>query len=225
MKTALVIGATGLTGSFLLNFLLEDARFSKIKVFTRRKTGISDNKLEEYLIDFDNPETVCDILKGDVLFSTLGTTIRKAGSKEAQYMIDCTYQYKIAEICARNNTGTYVLLSSAGANPSSKIFYSKMKGELDRDVQKLPFQTIRILKPGILEGERSEHRTGEKVMINLSKIISKLPGLKKLRPIHVRTVARAMINSCFDETKGIKIYTMEEIFLLSNNELLMNIKN
>jgi len=225
MKTALVIGATGLTGSNLLKLLLKDSRFSKVKIFSRRKTGISDIKLEEYLIDFDNPETVRDILRGDILFSTLGTTIRKAGGKEAQYKIDYLYQYKIAEICAKNNTRTYVLLSSAGANPASKIFYSKMKGELDRDVQKLPFQSIRILKPGILEGERSEHRTGEKAMINLSKIISKLPGLKKLRPIKASTVARAMINSCFDETKGIKIYTMEEIFLLSNDKPLMNIKN
>ena len=151
--------------------------------------------IERYLIDFDKPESAKDNLKGDVLFSALGTTIRKAGSKEAQYKIDHTYQYKIAEMCAQNSVGAYVLVSSAGANPDSKIFYSRMKGELDRDVQKLGFQKVRILRPGILEGERNESRMGEKTMIGFSRIISKIPGLRMLKPIHGEKVARAMINS------------------------------
>jgi len=216
MNTAIVIGATGLTGSNLLEFLLRDERFSKVKIFTRRQSGISNVKLEEHIIDFDNPDSFKELLQGNVLFSALGTTIRKAGSKESQYKIDYSYQFKIAEICAKNGVETYVLVSSAGANLDSKIFYSRMKGELDRAVMQLGFNKIRILRPGILEGVRKESRFGEKAFIIFAKVISKIPGLKKLRPIQGRQVAQAMINSYFDETPGTKIFTMEKVFTMSN---------
>ena len=97
MKTALLIGATGLVGGALLDLLLNDNRFEKVKVFVRRSTGESHPKLEEYQVDFDTLLTWKEFLKGDVLFSALGTTLKKAGSKEAQYKIDYTYQYELAK--------------------------------------------------------------------------------------------------------------------------------
>ena len=214
MKTAIIIGATGLVGSHLLELLLEDERFGTIKVFARRPTGISNSRLEEHLVDFDQPEAWSSNVSGDILFSAMGTTIRKAGSKEAQYLIDHTYQYRTAEAAAKAGVGTYVLVSSAGASPTSKIFYSKMKGELEEEIRKLPFGKIRILQPGILDGERKESRPMEQAMITVSRILKYIPGLKQYRPIHGRMVAQKMISAGLDETPGIRVYTLGDVFLL-----------
>jgi uncharacterized protein YbjT (DUF2867 family) len=211
MKTAIIIGATGLVGSNLLDLLLQDERFGRVKVFTRRPTGASGSKLEEHIVDFDHPEEWGSSVSGDILFSAMGTTIRKAGSKDAQYLIDHTYQYRMAEAAAKSGVGTYVLVSSAGASPSSKIFYSKMKGELEEDVKKLPFGRIRILQPGILDGDRKESRPMERAMISVARSLNYIPGLKKYRPIHARMVAQRMISSALDETPGIRVYTLEEV--------------
>ncbi|QNE39473.1 NAD-dependent epimerase/dehydratase family protein [Hymenobacter sp. NBH84] len=213
MKTALVIGATGLVGDYLLRQLLSDDQYDKIHVFTRRPTGYSNpDKLEEHLIDFDRPAEWHDLLRGDVLFSSLGTTLKQAGSQEAQYKVDYTYQYEAAAAAARNGVPAYVLISSAGADPDAFVFYSRMKGELERDVEKLPFQRIRILQPGILAGPRDEARLGEKVGVVLSLLFSKLPGLHQYRPYHGRTVAQAMRAAAQDTTPGIRISTLGQVF-------------
>jgi uncharacterized protein YbjT (DUF2867 family) len=215
MKTALLIGATGLVGSRLLDLLLNDPRFEKIKVFTRKSTGKSDGKLEEFIIDFENIQEWGLHLSGDALFSALGTTIKKAGNKETQYKIDFSYQYNVADHAAQNGVGTYVLVSSAGADPGSKVFYSRMKGELEEAILKLNFKSIRIIQPGILDGDRKESRPMEKVAIGISRVLVYIPGLKKFRPIHGETVAKAMINACFDESAGTRKYTLEEVFTLA----------
>jgi uncharacterized protein YbjT (DUF2867 family) len=215
MKTALMIGATGLVGSHLLDLLLKDPRFNKVKVFTRRSTGKKDEKLEEFVIDFDDMKGWAHLISGDILFSSMGTTIGKAGSQDAQYKIDYTYQYEVAYQASQNSVGTYVLVSSAGASPGSKIFYSRMKGELEEAVSKLPFHNIRILQPGILDGPRGESRPAEKMAIQISRVLTYIPGVKKFRPIHAEIVAKAMINASFDYQAGIRKYTLEEVFTLA----------
>jgi uncharacterized protein YbjT (DUF2867 family) len=215
MKTALVIGATGLVGSNLVDLLLAHPGFSKVTIFVRRTSGRNNPKLEEHVINFDQPDTWSNLVSGDVLFSCLGTTIKKAGTKEAQYRIDYTYQYEFAKIAAAAKVHSYVLISSSYASPQSRIFYSKMKGELDRDVKMLNFPSIHIIKPGILEGKRDEERPGESTGISVMRIFSKIPGLKKLRPIPARTVAMAMINASGDPGLGIKEYELEGVFTLS----------
>ena len=129
-KTAILIGATGLVGAALTDALLADSRFEKVVVFVRRATGKNHPKLEEHIVNFDAIDNWKQLLTGDVLFSAMGTTIGKAGSKEAQYKIDYTYQYEVAKAASENGVRQYVLVSSAGASPQSKIFYSRMKGEL-----------------------------------------------------------------------------------------------
>lgn len=216
MKTALVIGATGLVGSHLLRQLLADDRFEKVKIFTRRSTGIQNPKLEEYIIDFDQPEQWQHLLTGNVLFSALGTTLKKAGSKPAQYKIDYTYQYNMAKAAAANGVADYVLVSSAGASVDSKIFYSRMKGELERDVMQLPFKHIHIIQPGILVGQRKEKRAGEKIGIALLSVLYHIPGLTAYKPIPAETVAKAMINASFDESKSLQVHTLQGVFDLAH---------
>ncbi|OON69421.1 NAD-dependent epimerase/dehydratase family protein [Hymenobacter sp. CRA2] len=213
MKTALVIGATGLVGDYLLRQLLTDPRFERIKVFTRRPTGYHNpDKLEEHIVDFDKPSEWQDLLQGDVLFSTLGTTLKQAGSQEAQYRVDYTYQLQTAEAAARNGSDTYVLVSSVSADPESRIFYSRMKGELERDVKSLAFARIRILQPGVLAGPRQQARPLEKLGIGAAALLGAIPALHKYRPVHGRTVAKAMINASFDEEAGLQVDTLEDVF-------------
>jgi uncharacterized protein YbjT (DUF2867 family) len=215
MRTAIVIGATGLVGSQLVQLLLHDSRFEKVRVLARRATGIQDDKLEEHIVDFDHPDSWKKLVTGDVLYSAMGTTIRTAGSKDAQYKVDHTYQYQTAKMAAANGVKEYVLISSAGASPESKIFYSRIKGELESDIRKLPFETMHIIRPGLLAGERKEVRTGEKLFFGIMSAVGAIPGLSKLKPIQGREVAQSMINATFRHVVGIHGYTMGEVFKLA----------
>ncbi|MDF7811760.1 NAD(P)H-binding protein [Hymenobacter sp. YC55] len=219
MKTALLIGATGLVGDYLLRQLLSDARFATIKVFTRRPTGYQNpSKLEEHLIDFDEPEKWQHLLVGDVLFSALGTTLHQAGSQSAQYKVDYTYQFRTAEAAAQNGVVTYVLVSAASADPDAFVFYTRMKGELERSIKRLPFQRIRIIQPGMLTGNRREPRLAERIALPLAALVAHVPGLAPYRPIHGREVAQAMINAALDEKPGIQIDSLEGVFKRAGNQ-------
>lgn len=121
-RTALVIGATGLVGNQLVEQLLANDQFSAVVIFVRRTTGLQHNKLREHIISFEQPESWDHLVKGDVLFSALGTTLKQAGSKETQFKVDFTYQYQFAEVAATNGIATYVLVSSAGANEKASFF-------------------------------------------------------------------------------------------------------
>jgi len=216
MKTAIVIGATGLVGSNVTSQLLDDVRYEKVKVFVRRSLNISNPKLEEHLISFDNIDVWKEYIAGDELYCALGTTIKKAGSKEVQYKVDFTFQYEIAEAAAQNGVKKYLLVSSAGANYTSSNFYLQMKGNLDDKIQHLNYEQIYIFRPSILVGDRSEKRLGEAIGIKLAGIIIKIiPALIKYRPIEASRVAEAMIYSANQNTSDkIKIYHPEEIFNL-----------
>jgi uncharacterized protein YbjT (DUF2867 family) len=214
MKTAIVIGASGLVGSYVTLKLLDDFRYSKVKVFVRNSFDISHPKLEEHVIDFDKLELWKEYLTGDELYSALGTTIKKAGSKEAQYKIDFTYQYEVAKAAAENGVKKYMLVSSAGANYKSSNFYLRIKGSLDEKVQQLSFDQICIFRPSILVGLRSEKRFGESIGIKIAGTITKIiPALKKYRPINASKVAEAMLTSANQSISiKTKIYQPEEIF-------------
>ena len=202
-KTAILIGATGLVGSHLLQVLLEDNRYDSVLVFHRRSTGISHPKLTEHIIDFDEPEKWKRLVTGDHLFSALGTTLKKAGSKDAQYKIDYTYQFEAAEIASDSGISGYVLVSSLGADEDSNSFYTRIKGELDEAVQKLNFETTLILRPSFLDGNRDEFRLGERIGIVAAKVLCKIPGLKKYHPIKAHSVAQSMVAGLNKNISGI----------------------
>ncbi len=209
---AIVIGATGLIGTELLKQLLDHPKFKIVTVLTRRSTGVKHQKLNEVLIDFDEIEMYSDQIQGDVLFSTLGTTLKKAGSKTAQYKIDFTYQYEVAKIAAANNIPNYVLVSSMGANSKAKVFYSKMKGELDDAVQDLNFKNITIFRPSILDGARGEQRNAEQISLKLMRFLTKYI-MKKYKPTKDSILAEAMIHVSLapNQENTTQIYELDEI--------------
>jgi len=218
MKTAIVIGATGLIGKHLTKLLLNNPAYSTVKVFNRRSLNISNLKLEEHIVDFDKITDWKNKITGDELYSAMGTTIKKAGSKEAQYKIDVAYQFDFAKVASENGVKNYFLVSSSGANANSKLFYMKIKGELEEKVKQLAFNKIRIFRPSLLLGERDEKRFGEKAAEVLLKIVVPIfPFLKNQRPIEGEKVANAMIASANqDDNERIKIYELDEIFNLAN---------
>jgi uncharacterized protein YbjT (DUF2867 family) len=172
-RRAVVVGATGLVGAELVRLLLADPRFAAVTVLVRRAGAAPrDAKLSEHVVDFDAPDAWAPLVRGDVLFSALGTTIRAAGSQAAQYRVDHGYQHAAARAARGNGVPAYVLVSSAGASPRSRIFYSRMKGELERDVEALGFERTRILRPGMLDGDRREHRTGEQLVLRMLRPLS-----------------------------------------------------
>ena len=144
---AIVIGATGAVGKELVKVLLSRPDYETVITFTRRPLGIDSPKLESHVIDFDRPDTWEDLVRGDVLFSALGTSLKQAGSKEAQYKIDHDYQLSFARAARAKGVSHFVLVSSAGADPSSSFFYLKLKGIIEKDAEALAFPGLSILRP------------------------------------------------------------------------------
>ncbi|MHA7110546.1 oxidoreductase [Sunxiuqinia elliptica] len=216
--TALLLGATGLVGGELLQQLLKDDRFDRIRVFTRRPLELSHPKLEQHQINFNAPGEWQALVQGDVLFSTLGTTMKKAGSKKNQFLVDYTYQYQFAKAASTNGVSAYVLVSSAGANPKSQIFYSRMKGELDRDVKALSFNQTIILRPSFLDGNRQEKRPFEQLGLKINRWLTRYV-FKKYRPTPAKVVAQAMINVAVNPKKysDYRIFELNELFKLAND--------
>lgn len=212
LRTALVIGSTGMVGRELVTQLCESSEFEQVISFVRRSSGFSHPKLQEHVVDFDQPESWKELLKGDVLFSCMGTTLAAAGSKASQYKVDYTYQYETARMAAENNVPVYVLVSSTGANANSALFYPKIKGQLDEAVQKLGFKSVQILRPGQLYGERQQKRSAELFAVKMMFAINKLGLFKKYKPIHASEVAKAMISAA--KRTGSNIFTLDELFKL-----------
>lgn len=208
---AVVIGATGLVGKQIVHLLLDDPAWSRVRVLGRRACGVTHAKLDEHVIDFDRPEAWRELVRGDVAFSALGTTLKAAGSKEAQWRVDYTYQHEFAKAASANGVPAFVLISSGGASASSRMFYLRMKGELERDVSALPFERVRLLQPSVLDGEREEKRTAERFFVAVLRPISSILSAK-VRPVRGETVARAAIRSALDTTSGPRLIEAQEIF-------------
>ena len=208
---ALIIGATGATGKDLVNQLLNDKDFDEIEVFGRKPLNIDDPKLKNHIVDFEKPEEWKDLVKGDVAFSCLGTTLKTAGSKEAQRKIDYDYQFNFAKTARENEVEDFILVSSYGANPNSKIFYSKMKGELEQSVKALNFNKTTIFQPGMLERKDTE-RTGEVLGGKIIKFANKFGILNHQRPLPTEILAQAMINSSKIKSKSYSKIKLGSIF-------------
>ena len=210
---ALVIGATGATGRELVNLLINDEDFDQVSIFVRKAPELEHEKLKIHTIDFNEIKRHKDLIKGDILFSALGTTKKEAGGKQRQYIIDYTYQYEFAKIAAENGVDQLSLVSSIGANPKSFMFYPKMKGELESDVKKLKFKKIDIFQPPILIRQPEIIRKGEKKAISIIQKLNKLGILKSQQPLMVSNLAERMVKTAKANSKEkVNTYLPKELF-------------
>ena len=184
MKTAVIIGSTGLIGSQLVNLLLESNQYEKVIAFVKKDAGISNPKFVQHIIHFDNPISYKDLIVGDDFFCTIGTTIKTAGSKEAFRKVDFEYPTQFAEMALKNKVKQFLIISSLGATESTGNFYLKTKGEMENYLSKMNFESVSILRPSLLLGERKEFRLGEKIAGFFMKLFGFvfIGNLKKYKP-------------------------------------------
>lgn len=195
MKTAIIIGASGLTGKALLYQLLQDDSFNRVIIFVRKELTIAHAKLIQYAIDFNTLDSYKDLIKGDVVFCCMGTTIKTAGSQEAFKKVDYVYPTEFAKIAKENNVPVFCLQSSLGADSKSNNFYLKTKGETEDAIKQLNFKSYATFRPSMLLGDRMEFRLGEKIGKAVMQALSFafVGKLKRYKAIHVKHVASAMI--------------------------------
>ena len=216
MKTALVFGSSGLIGGHLLNQLIENNNYNKIKIFIRLESEINDPKVEIIKTDFNNLENHREDIKGDDCFFCIGTTRQNSPDKNDYRRVELDIPKEIAQIAKSNSINSFVFVSSGYADPKSSGDYLKFKGEVEEELKRLNFPKLGIMRPSFLLGDRKEKRIGEKIGIFVFKLLSPLflGPLKKMKPIHSETVAKAMIKISRSENDQI-IFESNEIVKLS----------
>ncbi len=212
-ESVIVAGATGLVGNELVRILSHHKDVQTIKLVNRREIDISASSIEQIIADFDHLEQSRDEMSADLACCCLGTTMKKAGSKEAFYKVDHDYIISFAKNAFEAGAKRFFLISSMGADAGSSLYYNRVKGETERDIRSIGFEEVRILRPSLLLGERNESRLGESV----GKLIMSAFGflligpLKKYRAIHASTVAKSMVNLAGSPQKGIFILESDEL--------------
>lgn len=211
-NTAIVIGATGLVGRSLTDQLGDADHIKKVVTPTRRPAPHASPKVDNQVVDFDHLEHQAVQFAADLLFSCLGTTRKQAGSIDAQRRVDLDYQYRAAQLAADHGVRHYLLVSASGANANSHNPYLQMKGELEKQVQDLPFERISIFQPSLLLGKRPEFRWGEKLGAMLLPILCTVPGLRRYRPIRGEDVAAKMVQVSRQPGASREWFRLDEIF-------------
>ena len=196
MKTALVFGASGLVGGHLVNQLILNSNYSKIKIFVRSKIELINPKIEIIETDFNDLEKYRNDITGDDCFFCIGTTKKNSPDKNEYKRIELELPKQVAQIAKSNLINSFVFVSSGYADPKSSGDYLKFKGLVEEDLIRLNFPKLGIMRPSFLLGDRQEKRVGEKIGIFIFKLLSPLflGPLKKMKPIHSTTVAKAMIS-------------------------------
>jgi len=216
-KTAIILGATGLTGSILLEKLLNDDRYETIKLFSRKEIDGLPSKVNQYVGNLFELENFRADFTGDEVYCCIGTTAKKTPDKAVYTAIDYGIPVASAKLAKENGISTFLVVSALGANAKSSIFYNKTKGEMERDVLSEKIDHTYILQPSIIEGKRNEQRIGEKMGLVLFKLVQPLffGKLKKYRSTEAEHIAQAMIN-LVNSTSGAQIITSDKIKEIAN---------
>ena len=208
LKTALIVGATGLVGNILTHLLVESPAYDRVQVLTRKPLGWQHPQLQEIPFDFEHPNGL--LVRADDLFCCLGTTIQKAGSKEAFRQVDYQYPLDIARLGLQNGASRLAIITSMGANASSPIFYNRVKGELERDLSALNYPTLLFFRPSLLLGNRTKKRLGEQVGGGFMRLFAPLIPAK-YKAIDAQKVANAMLTTMQQQRTGTSILESDEL--------------
>lgn len=218
-KSALIIGATGLTGGILLNELLSDERYSEIHVLSRRPLSMQHSKLHEHLMDFQNLEAFQSLFSGDECYCCIGTTKAKTPDKKKYRQIDFDIPVNAARLCKQNRIKTFVVMSSLGADAGSSVFYSRIKGQMEQAVLDQKIEKTIVVRPSLIAGTRNERRVGEQIAKVMMDFINPLlvGRLKAYQSIHPKTIAKAMINLANNPIEK-SIFTSDELKAKATND-------
>ena len=203
-RVALLLGATGLVGSHCLHLLLPDTAYARVRVLVRRPLGQRHPRLEAHQVDFDRLEENAGLFAVDDVYSCLGTTMARAGSEAAFRRVDHDYPVQAGELAVANGAEQYMMVSAIGADPQSRIFYNRVKGEAEAAVKRLPFRAVWVLRPSLLLGDRQELRVGERLASAVSRPLAPLlvGRFRRYRPIDAEAVAQAMIRLAHQHGTG-----------------------
>ena len=203
-KSALLAGATGLVGGYVLRRLLAHPSYSRVEILVRRELPVRDPKLTQRVVGFARLGTGEPGVAADDIFCCLGTTIRMAGSQDAFRLVDYDYPLALARLGKAAGARQFLLVSALGADPRSAVFYNRVKGEVEQAIAAIGLPSVYFFRPSLLTGPRAEHRPGEKVGIAVGKLIAPLliGQLRKYRPIHADMVAAAMVYAANHEVSA-----------------------
>lgn len=209
-RTALILGASGLTGQVLLQLLLADSLYSTVTIYVRKQVLLSHPKLQQLIVNYEKLDTA---VQADDVFCCLGTTIKKAGSQQAFRQVDLVYSQKVAELQRNAGSKRFLLISAVGADEHSSIFYSSTKGQVEKAITVLKYPCTCIFRPSLIMGERSERRVGEKIAILLAKMTGRffIGPLKKYQPVSALGIAKAMQNAAHQFEDGLHFISSDEI--------------
>jgi uncharacterized protein YbjT (DUF2867 family) len=207
-RSVLLLGATGLVGSHVLRRLSADSAFGRIVVLTRRplSSELVGGTVEPHVVDFENLAGHASLFAVDQIISALGTTIRHAGTQEAFRRVDYDYPRLAARLGAERGATHFLLVSSIGADARSRVFYSRVKGELEDAVLALSYRSVTIVRPSLLRGPRAEHRLGEQIA---KRVAFLLPP--KYKPVDAHAVAAALVRAAKADMPGRRIIESREI--------------
>ncbi len=207
-KTALVVGATGLIGDLLTHQLVDSPIYSSVKVLVRKPLSWQHTRLQEVQFDFDHPNGL--ITQADDIFCCLGTTIKKAGSKEAFRKVDYQYPLDIARLSLANGARQFAIVTAMGANADSSIFYNRVKGDVERDLTNLNYPTLLIFRPSLLLGNRVEQRFGERIAAGAMRLLNPLIPAK-YKGIEGAKVANAMLLTTQQSLTGKHVFESDAL--------------
>ncbi|RPI06109.1 MAG: oxidoreductase [Ignavibacteriae bacterium] len=212
-KSALLIGASGLVGGHCLLQLLEEPSYTQVIVLVRRPLPVIHEKLVQQISDFDELESLGKCPPVDDVYCCLGTTIKKSGTQEAFRKVDFDYPVKLAALTQHCGANQFLLISSMGANPHSRIFYNRVKGEVEEAIRKISFKAFHIFRPSLLLGKRVEHRPGEQVgAVAMTALKYAMIGpFRTYRAILAKDVAQAMVRVAQMDRTGVNIYDSQSI--------------
>jgi len=188
--TALLVGATGLVGAQCLQLLTQDPAVGVVRVLVRRPLPVDPGKVQVCVADFDRLDSQPEAFKADWVFCALGTTIRKAGSQAAFRQVDFDYPLQVAQLAKAQGAQRFLLVSAVGADARSRVFYSRVKGELEDAIAAIGFESVTFARPSLLAGEREEVRLGERLGLVFGGLMP-----ERYRPVQARQVAQGLLNA------------------------------